>query len=244
VEPTSNCSSASGGALFAGAATVMQAVETQTLILYHTELTGQWPAAAARTFAARLPYRRRLALGSDSDATRASLAGTALAAQALAPLLKRRVDAGEFLYEEGEKPCIAGGRALWPGVGPVEPHMVRKNEHSDGDADFSIAHSGPWVGCAALRRGRVGFDIEMGTDERIAAWVVREAAVKATGEGVRALKQVPEIAQDAEAFEMRGSAWRVRRLDIFPGACAALVTSRDTPQLLMRAITLTELFAA
>jgi len=43
VEPMSNCSSASGGWVCAGAAAVMQAVESQTLILYHTDLRGEWP---------------------------------------------------------------------------------------------------------------------------------------------------------------------------------------------------------
>ncbi|TLY97322.1 MAG: hypothetical protein E6K38_04515 [Gammaproteobacteria bacterium] len=61
----------------------MQAVESQTLILYHTDLRGQWPAAAARALAARLPYGKRLALGADERQQHASLAGIALALRAL-----------------------------------------------------------------------------------------------------------------------------------------------------------------
>src|SRR5438105_1988658 len=47
VEPMSNCSSASGGWVCADAAAVMQAVESQTLILYHTDLRGEWAREAA-----------------------------------------------------------------------------------------------------------------------------------------------------------------------------------------------------
>src|SRR5580693_1694481 len=151
VEPRSQSSSASGGAGFAGAAAVMQAVESQTLILYHTDLRGQWPAAAARAFAARLPYARRLAANS-SDAARASLAGAALAVRAVG--------------------CAAEA-ATRPPEGCA--------------ADFSISHSGPWVGCAALPCGRIGFDIEEGRDAGTREWVLREAALKATGEGLHAL---------------------------------------------------------
>src|SRR5947208_14440127 len=95
VEPMSNCSSGSGGWVCADAAAIMQAVESQTLILYHTDLRGQWPAAAARALAARLPYGKRLALaarlpygkrlalGADEPQQHASPAGIALALRAL-----------------------------------------------------------------------------------------------------------------------------------------------------------------
>src|SRR5580700_2030411 len=83
VEPISNCSSASGGWVCADAAAVMQAVESETLILYHTDLRGEWPRAAARALAARLAYPKRLTAGSGSAASQASLAGIALALRAL-----------------------------------------------------------------------------------------------------------------------------------------------------------------
>src|SRR6267143_2382540 len=92
VEPISNCSSAAGGWLCADAAAVMQAVESETLILYHTDLRGEWPRAAARALAARLPYPKRLTAGSGSAASRASLAGIALALRALARITARTVD--------------------------------------------------------------------------------------------------------------------------------------------------------
>jgi hypothetical protein len=56
----------------------MQAIESQNLILYQTELRGQWPEVSARGFAAPLPDARRGALRSESHAARSSLAGIAL----------------------------------------------------------------------------------------------------------------------------------------------------------------------
>src|ERR1700741_5052802 len=97
VEPTSNCSSASGGRLFAVAAAVMQAVESQTLILYHTDLRGgQWPEEAARALALRLPYAKRLEVAAHSAAAPATLAGVALALRALGELMGRRIAPGEL----------------------------------------------------------------------------------------------------------------------------------------------------
>src|SRR2546429_8528259 len=91
VEPMSNCSSASGGWVCADAAAVMQAVESQTLILYHTDLRGEWPRDAARALPARLPYPKRLATGADTPGARASLAGIAHALRAPRALPGRAV---------------------------------------------------------------------------------------------------------------------------------------------------------
>jgi hypothetical protein len=221
--------------LFAGTATVMQAVESETLILHHAELDGQWPVEAARAFAATLPYARRLAAGADRPAARASLAGLALAVHALSELLARRVHAGELIFIQGQKPALAGACARLPDATPLA--------ESGAASDFSIAHSGPWVGCAALSCGQVGFDVEVGTDARIAEWVVREAALKATGDGLRALRELPAVADAAERLEFRGRSWHVRRLQMFRGACAALVTSRAVPRMATRRLALAELFA-
>src|SRR4029077_10766290 len=135
----SNCSSASGGSFCADAAAIMQAVESQTLILYHTDLRGQWPGGAARALAARLPYGKRPAVGADGPQERASLAGIALALRALGALLKRAGRRGGRGCADGEKPRLA----------------------RESGPDFSISPSGPWVGCAAVASGRVGFDVEM-----------------------------------------------------------------------------------
>ena len=220
MEPTSNCSSASGGALFVGAAAIMQAIESENLILYQTDLRGQWPQGAARAFAARLPYARRLALRPGSAAARASLAGIALALHALARLLGRRVHPGEMLFAQGAKPRLAPPAAL----------------------DFSISHAGPWVACAALARGRVGFDLEIGGDERIAAWVLREALLKASGEGLRALQEVQDVGVHEGRACWRGESWHVRRLAGFEGASACVVCSREVPALESGALALAELF--
>jgi hypothetical protein len=198
----------------------MQAVESQTLILYHTDLRGQWPEEAARAFAARLPYARRLAMRPGSALTRASLAGTALAVRALGQILGRIVGVGELVFAQGRKPHLAGA------------------------PDFSISHSGPWVGCAALAHGQVGFDVEMGTDARSADWVVREAALKASGEGLRAVAALRDVDLRGEQAHWRGERWHLERLELFADASACVVSSHPLGALRLRAVPLAELFAA
>jgi phosphopantetheinyl transferase len=207
----------------------MQAIESQNLILYQTDLRGQWPQPAARAFAARLPYTRRLALGSDSAAARASLAGIALALHALTRLLGRRVAAGEILFAQGAKPRLAPAAALAAGA--------------DGAAaDFSISHADPWVACAALAEGRIGLDLEIGHDQRIAEWVLREALLKASGEGLRALHEVQELTVHESRVGWRGEMWHVRRLAGFEGASACVVCNPQIPALESTALSLAELF--
>ena len=231
----------------------MQAVESETLILYHTDLRGEWPEGPARSLAARLPYARRLAVGSGSAAARASLAGIALALRALAALLARHVSAGELVLTPGLKPRLAQPLLRQPARGSAEVPARRVAAvpaavpELPADAagiapDFSISHSGPWVGCAALARGRVGLDIEMGTDARIADWVVREATLKATGAGLRAVRELGELRLQEDGVRWRGERWHVRRLDLFPGASACVLSSRALQSLEVRALTLAELF--
>jgi phosphopantetheinyl transferase len=217
VEPMSNCSSASGGWVGADAAAVMQAVESETLILYHTDLRGEWPRDAARALAARLPYGKRLATSADSPGARASLAGIALALRALSALTGRAVRPGEIVFAQGAKPRLA--------------HAC---------PDFSISHSGPWVGCAAVRSGRVGFDVEMGSGERIASLVAREAALKACGAGIRALR---EVRLSAGRASCRGELLHAHALQLFPGAAACVMTSLAVPELGAHALSPAELFA-
>lgn len=219
MEPTSNLSSASGGSVFAGAAAVMQAVESQTLILYHTDLRGQWPEEGARRLAARLPYLKRLAV-CGGEAARASLAGVALALTALARVTGRPVQPRELEFARDSKPQLAGG--------------------AGAACDFSISHSGPFVGCAALTGGRVGFDVECGVAPRLTDWVAREAVVKAAGLGVRALSGVKLTADGAT---LRGESWYARPLDHFPGAAACVMTSTPVAEVVVRAVRLAELFA-
>jgi hypothetical protein len=205
----------------------MQAVESQTLILYHTDLRGEWPAAPARALAARLPYLKRLAAGSGSPTARASLAGTALALRALARLTGRTVEAREIVFAPGQKPALAWG---------ADPRAPRP--------DFSVSHAGNWVGCAAVAHGRVGLDIELGTEARIAEWVRHEALLKASGEGLRALAQARAASSGGECVPWREQLWHARALDVFPGAAACVMTSLRAGELEERAVPLAELFAS
>src|SRR3982074_3684694 len=217
VEPISNCSSASGGWVCADAASVMQAVESETLILYHTDLRGEWPRAAARALAAHLPYGKRLAMGADSPGARARLAG-------------RRRAPGGIAFAPGAKPRPP----------PCAARATRADERRAPCPDFSISHSGPWVGCAAVRCGRVGFDVEMGSGERIASFVAREAALKACGAGIDALREVHLSAGRASC---RGELMYAQALQLFAGAAACVMTSLALPGLSTRALSLEELFA-
>jgi hypothetical protein len=217
----------------------MQSDESQLLILYHTDLRGQWPQAAALALAAHLPYVRRLAARSAAAQARASLAGIALALRALAQLLGRAVAVTEIVFAEGQKPRLAEREAASVQLGSGALHALVPAAR----ADFSISHSGPWVGCAAVGHGRIGLDVEMGTEARIADWVVREATLKASGEGLRALGAVRELATSASRLRWREESWHVRRLDVFPGASACVVSSLPVHTVDARAVPLEELFA-
>jgi 4'-phosphopantetheinyl transferase len=212
----------------------MQAVERETLILYHSDLRGQWPRAASRAFVARLPYARRLALRAARDVDRASLAGIALALRALERVLGRRVSAGELKFHAGAKPRLASRAADAAGAAGA----------AGAAADFSISHSGAYVGCVAVARGCVGLDIEVGTQPRIAQWVLREAALKATGEGLRGWRASDAPHSRADGTVWRGRHWHVRRLELFPGAAAAVVASEPVQALETQAVALEELFDA
>jgi hypothetical protein len=218
VEPTSNWDSASGGWVFAGAAAVMQAVESQTLILYHTDLRDQWPEEAGRALALRLPYLKRLSVASGTDAARATLAGIALALRALGAVLGRPVAVSEIVFAAHAKPRLAAQAA----------------------ADFSIAHSGSLVGCAAVRGAQVGFDVEHGTGERLDNWVAREATVKAAGMGMRAVNEV-RLARGGALC--RGTRWYGRALDAFPGATACVMTSIEVAAVQLHPLALADLFS-
>ena len=148
----------------------------------------------------------------------------ALALQALAELVGRTVRAGELVFVRGEKPRFA----LHSG---------------DAHPDFSISHSGPWVGCAAVRRGSVGFDVELGTDARRTHWVVREALLKATGEGLRALGETRCLVPTAAGVSWRGAWWHLARLPMFSGAAACVVSSRPLRSIEARFSAAAELFA-
>jgi phosphopantetheinyl transferase len=201
----------------------MQAVESQTLILYHTDLRGQWPAQAARALARRLPYAKRLEVAALAASAPATLAGVALALHALTKLTGARVAPGELAFPDGGKPRLARTAAA-----AAEP------------PDFSISHSGPWVGCAAVAHGLVGFDVELGSEARLAAWAAREAALKACGARLTEAREVELIEGGARC---RGVALQALPLGLFPGAAACVMSSLPV-RLEAHALPLAELFAS
>jgi phosphopantetheinyl transferase len=133
-------------------------------------------------FARSLPYAKRLATDAQEIEGRRTLAGVSLARRALAALLGHEVPAHTFEFPDGGKPRVPGA------------------------PDFSIAHSGLWVGCAAVPMGRIGFDVECerpGIEQTVRVlcapdeastltpqsalerWVATEAALKAFGASLR-----------------------------------------------------------
>jgi hypothetical protein len=201
----------------------MQAVESQTLILYHSDLRGQWPEEPARALSARLPYAKRLEIGAHAARAPATLTGIALALRALERLTGLQVAPAALAFPDGGKPHLARGAAA-----------------ARGAPDFSISHSGPWVGCAAVAQGLVGFDVEAGTEARLRDWAAREAALKACGAG---LTEAREVELGADGARCRGIALRAMRLELFPGAAACIMTSLPVSRLEAHALSLEELFA-
>jgi phosphopantetheinyl transferase len=209
--------------VFADAATIMQAVESQTLILYHTDLRGQWPQEAACALARRLRYAKRLEVAAHSAQAPATLAGIALALRALTQLTGAAVSAADLAFPQDGKPHLAGAA-----------------RRAGAAADFSISHSGPWVGCAAVPHGLVGFDVELGGDARLTEWAAREAALKACG---APLTEAPQVRLLAGGAQCRGVALHGTALELFPGAAACVMTSLPVRGLEVHALSLPELFA-
>ncbi len=170
-----------------------------------------------------MPYLKRLAVSSGTERAHATLAGVALALRALTRALGRDVHASELIFAPDEKPRLAS---------PAEPARAA--------ADFSVAHSGPYVGCAALRGGRVGLDVEVGSEAHLENWVAREAVVKAAGLGMRALK---DVELNGAGARCRSEHWHARRLEQFAGAVACVMTSVAIVAVEARPVPLAELFA-
>lgn len=136
--------------------------------------------------------------------------------------MERTVDVSEIVFTPGLKPRLACA----------------------GHPDFSISHSWPWVGCAAMSHSRVGLDIEIGADARIAAWVEREALLKAAGAGIRALREVRAVSFADGCARWRDELWHARALALFPGASACVMTSVAVGVVEQGTVPLEELFAA
>ena len=136
-----------------------------------------------------------------------------------------------MVFVQGAKPRLAHGCAA---------RAAHTDEQRALGPDFSISHSGPWVGCAAVRGGRVGFDVEMGSGERIATFVAREAALKACGAGIGAWR---EVRLSGGGASCRGELLSAHALGLFAGAAACVMTSFAAPELTVCALSLEELFA-
>jgi phosphopantetheinyl transferase len=214
----------------------MQVTENDTAILYYSQLRGDWPEERAARFLRTLAYAKRLATDVQEIEGRQTLAGVSLARRALSALLGREIAGRDFVFPDGSKP------------------------HVPGAPDFSIAHSGVWVGCAAVARGRIGFDVEceragieqtvrlLCTPEEARAltpraalerWVATEAALKAHGASVRE-------AQKVEFYEGRGffRGELLHRVDVegFEGAAACVMTSQGVRGVETVFVPLAELF--
>lgn len=206
--------------------------ENDTAILYYSDLRGHWPDERAARFQRALAYGKRLATDAQEIEGRQTLAGVSLARRALSAMLGREVAAREFVFPEGGKP------------------------HVPGAADFSIAHSGSWVGCAIVGAGRVGFDVEVlreGVEKAVrvlageeltpelalARWVATEAALKAHGASVREALDVSFL--EGRAFFRGEPLFRVD-VDVFEGAAACVMASQPVPGVETRFVALEELF--
>ena len=80
----------------------------------------------------------------------------------------------------------------------------------------------------------------MGSGARIASWVAREAALKACGAGIRALR---EVRLSGARASCRGELLYAHALQLFPGAAACVMTSLAEPALGAHALSPAELFA-
>lgn len=166
----------------------------------------------------RLPYAKRLEVRAHPARAAATLAGIALALRALGELTGRRLTPAQLAFPQDGKP-----RLLPP-----------------GGADFSISHSGPWVGCAAVTHGSVGFDVEFGSEARLADWAAREAALKAVGAD---LAEAHRVELGGAGAVCRGQRLYARPLGLFAGAAACVMTSVAVAGLEARCWALAELFA-
>jgi len=91
-----------------------------------------------------------------------------------------------------------------------------------------------------VAHGRVGFDVEEGSEPRLVAWAAREAALKACGAPLGEARDVELLEEGARC---RGVALKALPLGLFPGATACVMTSVLVGRVEAHALTLAELFA-
>ncbi|HEV7716189.1 MAG TPA: hypothetical protein VGO53_11370 [Steroidobacteraceae bacterium] len=214
----------------------MQVAEKDAVILFYSDLRGEWPEAAAAWFLRALPYAKRLTVGAQGPDGNKTLAGVSLARRALAAVVGHEVAARDFVFPDGGKPYVPGA------------------------PDFSIAHSGPWVGCAVAASGRVGFDVEcqrpgieqtvrllvspeeaprLDPESALKRWVATEAALKTFGESIR---EAPAVEFREGRVSFRGEPLYRSDVDIFTDAAACVMTTQRGRPLDARRVPLAELF--
>jgi len=169
-----------------------------------------------------LPYGKRLEVAARGARAPQTLAGIALALRALGQLTGTRIAPAALVFPDGGK-----------------PHLARAAAAAAQPPDFSISHGGPWVGCAAVAHGLVGFDLEEGSGARLSEWAAREAALKACGAGIAEARDVELTADGARC---RGVRLAARRIGLFAGAVACAMTSLPVGGIEAHAWPLAELF--
>jgi hypothetical protein len=191
-------------------------VPENRVILAYSHQPRQLPARLHAALRERLPYGRRMRLRGDLRAQALTLVGIELARRLLGQAVGREVAAAALRFPWGGKP------------------------HAPGLPDFSISHSGAWVGCAVATAGRVGFDLECAgatPAHALADWTAREAVLKAAG---ATLAAAAAVAIDGAGAEFGGRRWRLLAPTAPPGCTAALAFEEAAEFVLVPPVTIAE----
>ncbi len=196
-------------------------VSENRVILAYSHQPRQLPARLHAALRDRLPYGRRMRLRGDLAAQALTLVGIELARRLLGQAVGREVAAAALRFPYGGKP------------------------HAPGLPDFSISHSGRWVGCAVATAGRVGLDLECAGPEcagttparDLGDWTAREAVLKAAG---ASLDAAARVALDAAGADFGGRRWQLLRPTAPPGCIATLALEQPAELLLVPPVTIAE----
>jgi hypothetical protein len=179
------------------------------VILAYSYQPRQLPPRLHAVLRERLPYGRRMRLRGDLRAQALTLAGIELARRLLGAASGREVAAAELRFPHGGKP------------------------HAPGLPDFSISHSGAWVGCAVVSSGRVGLDLEecvRGSQAHdLEDWTAREAVIKAAS---ASLDAAAAVVITGAAAEFAGRRWCLLAPEAPPG-CTACIALEEPAELVL-----------